>query len=473
MKISMKSISLFSSCFFILYVIDTYIFMIRDNLNITLAYSIRIFEFLIFFAIAVLIVFNLKKKIVSDESTIHQIKDLKNTLKDSETRFQSLVSNIPGVAFRCSCIDWKMILISDEMENLSGFKAEDFLGNDCKTYESIIYPDDILLLRQTINKSIEEKENFNVEYRIIHKDGSVKWVYEKGLAIYDKEGALLYLDGVIIDITEKRKLEEMVVQSEKMLSVGGLAAGMAHEINNPLAGMMQTANVMANRLGKKLEMKSNIKAAAEMGISIESIRSYMESRNIFQMLDAINVSGKRISVIINDILGFARKDENVKSDHNMNELIDTALKLAATDFDLIKGFDFKKIIIRKKYADNLPHVYCNKARIQQVLLNIFRNCAQAMQSSNTDSPRLSITTNFESKEDSVVISIADNGPGMTEDVRKRIFEPFFTTKPEGIGTGLGLSVSYFIITEHHNGELVAESSPGSGAKFIIKLPVGH
>ncbi|MCF8128159.1 MAG: PAS domain-containing protein [Deltaproteobacteria bacterium] len=114
---------------------------------------------------------------------------------------------------------------------------------------------------------------------------------------------------------------------------------------------------------------------------------------------------------------------------------------------------------------------CEGAKIQQVLLNILSNGAQAMQAAGTKSPRLIVRTRFEKGRQMALMEIEDNGPGMDETTRKRVFEPFFTTKPVGVGTGLGLSVSYFIITENHGGEMRVESRPGTGAKFIIRLPL--
>jgi signal transduction histidine kinase len=118
----------------------------------------------------------------------------------------------------------------------------------------------------------------------------------------------------------------------------------------------------------------------------------------------------------------------------------------------------------------MPQVPCQGAKIQQVFLNILRNGAQAMQEAKTESPGFVFRTRFDSDRKMAIVEIEDNGPGMDEETRRRIFEPFFTTKPVGIGTGLGLSVSYFIITENHGGEMMVESSPGDGAKFIIQLP---
>ncbi|WP_020587880.1 ATP-binding protein [Desulfobacter curvatus] len=282
------------------------------------------------------------------------------------------------------------------------------------------------------------------------------------------EGAVIRLD----DVTEKVRLEEMMVQSEKMLSVGGLAAGMAHEINNPLASMLQTANVMKSRLSMDSKIDANIRAAEQAGTSMEAIQAFMESRGIFRMIGTINQSGRRVADIVDNMLSFARKEESQISLNVVEHLLDKTLDLAATDYNLKKEYDFKLIRITKAYqAGDTPKVPCESSKIQQVLLNIFRNGAQAMQEFGQKEPEFIIRTWFQTKENQVCMEIRDNGPGMDEKIRKRVFEPFYTTKPVGVGTGLGLSVSYFIVKENHDGDIRVESSPGKGSAFIICLPV--
>ena len=191
------------------------------------------------------------------------------------------------------------------------------------------------------------------------------------------------------------------------------------------------------------------------------------------MISAITDSGRRMADIVSNMLSFARKDDERTSSHSIAELIEKSLELAAADYNAKKQYDFKRIEIRKMYAHNLPAVTCEGAKIQQVLLNIFINGAQAMQSSETEKPCFTIHTQFEKELEMVRIDITDNGPGMDENVRERIFEPFYTTKPTGAGTGLGLSISYFIITKNHGGDMQVVSEPGRGTTFIIKLPTTH
>ena len=287
------------------------------------------------------------------------------------------------------------------------------------------------------------------------------------------EGAVVRID----DVTDKVRMEEMMIQSEKMLSVGGLAAGMAHEINNPLAGMIQTASVLAQRLS--VDLPANVQAAGEAGTSIDAVRAFMEARQVPEMLAHIRESGNRAAKIVANMLSFARKGDSTFLDHNLAELLDQSLELAGSDYDLKKQFDFRQIEIIREYEEDLPAVPCESGKIQQVLLNILRNGAEAMQEGSRheaeqgtrSGPRFVLRLAHEREAGMVRLEIEDNGPGMDEATRRRIFEPFFTTKPTDQGTGLGLSVSYFIITENHGGRMSVESTPGRGTRFIIRLPV--
>ncbi len=283
-------------------------------------------------------------------------------------------------------------------------------------------------------------------------------------------GGHLAIQSTIRDISEYKQAQEMMIQSEKMLSVGGLAAGMAHEINNPLAGMLQTAELIARRLTNS-ELPANRQAAQAVGISMDEIKSFMEKRDILHMLQNMKGAGIRMAGIVKNMLSFARKSDAKVSFHNLAELLDKTFELAGTDFNLKKQYDFKTIKIKKVYGENIPLVPCEGTKIQQVFLNILRNGAQAMQEAKTKAPEFTVRIYVKTK--SLCVEIQDNGPGMDKPTRRRVFEPFYTTKPVGVGTGLGLSVSYFIITENHKGQMSVDSSPGLGAKFIICLPLNN
>jgi len=280
--------------------------------------------------------------------------------------------------------------------------------------------------------------------------------------------------GVVIrvdDVTERVRLEEVMVQSEKMLTVGGLAAGMAHEINNPLAVILGNAQIIVSRL--TTDQKRNVETAKECGLPLEAMREYLDRRSIFKMLSAISEAGGRAAQIVENMLSFSRLGGGRPAPVSLAALLDKTVDLAASDYDLKKKYDFKSIEIDREYDQDVPPVECDPGKVQQVFLNILKNGAQAMGEKEYEDgePRFVFrVTTKDAAPGAVRVEIEDNGPGMEESVRKRIFEPFFTTKQVGVGTGLGLSVSYFIVVENHGGTLTVESTPGNGAKFIMELP---
>ncbi|WP_320170327.1 PocR ligand-binding domain-containing protein [Maridesulfovibrio sp.] len=278
------------------------------------------------------------------------------------------------------------------------------------------------------------------------------------------EGAVLRID----DVTDRVRLEQMMIQSEKMMSVGGLAAGMAHEINNPLAGVLGYALNMKKRIFGDLD--KNMAAAEECGISLNAIREYMVKRDIPKMIDGIHSAGTRAAAIVANMLSFSRKSEDKFMLHDVSALLDSTIELTANDFNFKRNYDFKKINIVREYAADVPEVYCDRNEIQQVFLNLLRNGAEAMMDKTfcDEEPRFICRVKKDRKW--VVVEIEDNGPGMDRETRRRLFEPFYTTKDAGKGTGLGLSVSYFIITDQHRGRIEVHSNAGSGSCFVIKLP---
>lgn len=294
---------------------------------------------------------------------------------------------------------------------------------------------------QDIHDAMQNNEQRAEHKRSFLKNGETRY---EDITIYPlitngENGVVLRLD----DVTEKVHLEEMIIQSEKMLSVGGLAAGIAHEINNPLAGMLQTTNVIRNRLSDK-SMPANIRAAEAAHIDLDSLHQFMEAQGILDLMDNIITSGQSVAKIIENMLNFSAKSNSAVSSHNISELLDKTLDLSAADYDLKKQYDFKSIKLIKHYAENLPLVPSEGAKISQVILNLLRNGAQAMQDTCSGAPTLTLSTYLDQQQDSVYLEIEDNGSGIDEATRKRVFEPFFTTKPVRIGTGLRGSSLIFI-----------------------------
>ncbi|MBN1876800.1 MAG: response regulator [Anaerolineae bacterium] len=305
-------------------------------------------------------------------------------------------------------------------------------------------------------------------------------------AVHTPEGARYYdvhifpllsdaIAGVVLsidDATQRVHLEETMLQATKMASVGGLAAGMAHEINNPLGAMMQSAQFLERALNPRHpRTRARLEAA---GIDPESLKTYMQERGLFDYLQGIRDMGARAAKIVSDLLSFARKGTSNRAPCDLNKRIQQTIDLAATDYDLTRQYDFRNIEIVYELAPMLPEVMCDGQQIQQVLLNLVRNAAQAMANTNamaasTYAPRLTLRTLL--VESNVRVEVEDNGPGIPETVRKRLFEPFFTTKEVGEGTGLGLWLCWSIIHERHGGRIWAESVRPCGTCFVFELPI--
>jgi PAS domain S-box-containing protein len=383
-----------------------------------------------------------------------ELKHLRNYLKNI---VDSMPSILVGVNEQGQITQWNL-----EAERTTGVGSSEASGKKLGD----VFPQ----LSHAMGKIIEAVKN-----RQIQKDTKVplqigRVTRMSDITIYPLvtngiEGAVIRVD----DITERVRIEEMIIQSEKMLSVGGLAAGMAHEINNPLGGILQNVQVLGNRM--RVGLPKNEEVAEACGTTMKCIEKYAERRGLLSMVDMIMDAGKRAAKIVENMLSFSRKGQGRFESHHLSELIDRTIELAGSDYDLKKKYDFRQIEIIREYDQNLPEVFCEQGKIQQVFLNLFKNAAHAMVSikDSARKPCLTIRTRFENQI--VCIEVEDNGVGMDEETRKRIFEPFFTTKEVGSGTGLGLSISYFIVTEEHGGVMTVESFPGKGAKFIIRLPI--
>jgi len=278
--------------------------------------------------------------------------------------------------------------------------------------------------------------------------------------------------GVVIridDITQRLSLEEMMVQSEKMLSVGGLAAGMAHEINNPLGAILHNVQNIRRRLSP--DLPKNVEHAEQAGIELDTVNRYLQSREVPQLLDGIQQAGARAAKIVTHMLSFSRRSNRQMAPCDLPALIDQAVEIAGNDFDLAIGFDFKGQAIIRQFDPQLGPVPGTANELEQVLLNLLKNAAQAIHLREDDSEPGRIILRTRLNPPWAEIQVEDNGIGMSENVRKRTFEPFFTTKEIGQGTGLGLSVSYFIITNNHKGQMEVHSTLGQGTCFTLRLPL--
>ncbi len=394
------------------------------------------------------------------DAAAETLRKSEDEMKRMRVYLQNIVDSMPSVLVAVD-LDGKVTHWNREAARLTGLTEEASKGRPVGDVLPVLQ-DQLEKVRTAIREGCAlESKRFSAP-----EAGDLKYydLLVFPLVANGAQGAVVRLD----DVTSRVQIEEMMVQTEKMMSVGGLAAGMAHEINNPLGGILQACQNIERRVS--LDFAKNEEAAREIGADLKMVRRYLEKRGILEFVTGIRSDGTRAAGIVADMLAFSRKSESRMARVDITEMVETVLRLAANDYDLKKQYDFRNVKIVRDFQEDLPPVECDKTKIEQVLLNLVKNAAQALAGGDsTDPPEITVRVTKEPHH--LRIEVLDNGPGMDENIRRRVFEPFFTTKEVGVGTGLGLSVSYFIITKQHKGSLTVESIAGKGTRFIIRLPL--
>ncbi|MEG5163236.1 AAA family ATPase [Microcoleus sp. AT3-A2] len=377
-----------------------------------------------------------------------------------------------------------------------------------------IHPDDLKLWLERLEKIIQLGKPCEFELRILRHDEAVRYIYVKAQAIFDG-GKVIKLFGTIQDITERKLAEDalrqsegqlrekatqlevtlselrstqtQLIQTEKMSSLGQLVAGVAHEINNPInfiyGNVLHANDYSSDLLGLiDLYQESYPNANPEIVAKTEDIDLAFIQEDLPKILKSMQVGVDRVRNIVLSLRNFSRLDEAEMKPVDVHSGIDSTLLIL--QHRLKKDAVGHGIEVVKEYGQ-LPEVNCYASGLNQVFMNILSNAIDAMElgvgrpetTAKLENPlspiferKIEIRTEVCDKN-WVRIYIADNGRGMTEEVRSRIFDPFFTTKSVGQGTGLGLSISYQIVVEKHGGKLMCFSAPGEGAEFVIEIPV--
>ena len=377
-----------------------------------------------------------------------------------------------------------------------------------------IHPDDLKLWLEAVEQISLLGNPCDYEMRILRADGAVRYIYLKAQAIFDG-GKVIKLFGTIQDITDRKLAEDalrlsegqlrekatqlevtlsqlrstqtQLIQTEKMSSLGQLVAGVAHEINNPInfiyGNVLHASDYSSELLGLiELYQESYPNANPEIVARTEDIDLAFIQEDLPKILKSMQVGVDRVRNIVLSLRNFSRLDEAEMKPVDVHSGIDSTLLIL--QHRLKKDALGHGVEVVKEYGQ-LPKVNCYASGLNQVFMNILSNAIDAVelgvgrpettaQLENPLSPiferRIKIRTEV-CDLNLVRIYIADNGRGMTEEVRSRIFDPFFTTKAVGKGTGLGLSISYQIVVEKHGGKLMCFSAPGEGAEFVIEIPV--
>jgi signal transduction histidine kinase len=342
------------------------------------------------------------------------------------------------------------------------------------------------------------KLNTQIEVKSDDEVGQLAVSFKKMLN--DLRKTTTSIDNLNLEITERRKAEETVrhayedlekanqemkemqsqlVQSEKLSSIGQLAAGVAHEMNTPVGFVASNFETLENYMGKIKELfqmygellekieTSDKPVLLDQADAISKSRNEMKIDFILEDLSVLFDDSRegidRVTSIVQNLRDFSRKDDPENFDiYNINDGIKATLVVVQNEIKYDTDVETE--------LSEVPQIFCSTGQINQVLLNIFMNAAQAIKSQERDDKgKIAIRTY--ATNDDVVCEISDDGPGIEPDKLQKIFDPFFTTKPVGTGTGLGLSISYDIIVNKHKGILLVDNSVGNGTKFTIKLPI--
>lgn len=401
-----------------------------------------------------------QESIMRIRQTEEYLREADSELRKVKNYLLNIINSMPSMLAGMD-LDGTVTQWNQGAEHATGISAGEAVG---KPIESVL-PDFSPWIKD-LHSDMTKRRPSVIEKLLLEKNGARRFY---NLMLYPliangMEGAVVRIE----DVTERTRIEELMIQTEKMMSVGGVAAGMAHEINNPLGIIAQAAQNIERRVS--LELEANRNAADEIGVEIELVRAYFEKRRIPEFIRSIREAAARAAKIVSDTLQFSRQSSGKNGAVSLATLMDQAVEMASRDYDLKKKYDFRNIEIVREYRPDMPEVPVVRVEIEQVILNLLRNASQAI-ISNPPEKKPRITLRLRCEERYAVMEVEDNGPGMAEGIRRRVFEPFFTTKEPGVGTGLGLSVSYMIVTDNHKGLMSVESSPGNGAHFIIRLPL--
>ncbi|MBA7504973.1 Sensor protein FixL [subsurface metagenome] len=370
---------------------------------------------------------------------ITERKQAEETLRESEERYRTILESIEHGYFEVD-IRGNLTFFNDSMCEIIGYPRDEMMGMNNRKY---MEKENARKVYQTFNRVYTTgKPDRGFDWEIIRKDGTKRTVEASVSLVRDSKGKPTGFRGIVRDLTERRKaeaekkaLEQQAQVASRLSTMGEMASGIIHEINNPLASVVGFAEMLAQK--KDLP---------------EDAREYAT---------IINNEGKRVASIASRLLSFARhqKPETVYTD--INKLIEDTIELQT--YEMTTG----NIKVTTELDPHLPQTMADPGQLQQVFLNIMLNARKEMRAAHGGGKLLVKT---QALDGAIQISLKDDGPGIRQKNLERIFDPFFTTKKAREGTGLGLSICQGIITSH-NGKIYARSRSGKGATFIIELPV--
>jgi len=368
---------------------------------------------------------------------ITERKQAEDLLRQSEEKYRTLFEESRDIVY-ITTPEGRILDMNPAGVDLLGYSSREELFEVNISRDTYWNPRD----REAFQEVIAEK-GFVKDYELDlkRKDGKRITVLLSANAVHDDKGTILEYRGTMHDITKRRQLEYQLHQSSKLASVGELATGVAHEINNPMA----TIDVHAGLIADVLE---------EVRGKIDD--SYLEQ--IHKDIGTIEQQVERCRSITNNLLSFTRIPRSEGMSFDINQLLMKTTKM-------VSSMSLSNTDVELDFDSELPSYSGSPNLLQQVFVNLLTNAFKATETQG----KITISTSLEDDEN-ISIQFADSGHGIPKDIRERIFDPFFTTSPEGEGTGLGLSISYYIVKQL-NGEISVDSTPGHGTTFVITLPI--
>jgi len=332
----------------------------------------------------------------------------------------------------------KLLYVNPKMTEITGRSAAQVIG---QPVSAKVHPDDVKLFTELRRAWVEGKRAESTEVRLIRADGETIWVEVLPGGRVDFEGAPASI-GVVRDVTASRAMQGKLHLADRLASVGTLAAGVAHEVNNPLGYVATNLDVLAERLPLLLE-------GVDAGERADTLAAVEEARD----------GTLRVQRIVRQLSRFAHADEGDHSVVSVVDSLDAALRITANEVR------HRARLVRD--VEDVPQAAGDEARLSQVLVNLLMNAAQALDPALARLNRIRV--HAFSAADRVFVSVEDNGPGISAALQSRIFDPFFTTKDVGEGTGLGLSICHSLVTGM-GGEIGVDSETGRGTRVTISLP---
>ncbi|HEX9655173.1 MAG TPA: ATP-binding protein [bacterium] len=417
-----------------------------------------------------------KKHLLHEIETLRQqIEELQGqhrvverTPEQSEDRYKRLIRLLTDYIYHVTVEDGRVVdtYHGPGCVAVTGYTSEDFDG-DSELWFRMVNSDDRERVTKQAQQALRGEFAEPIEHRIMHRDGSERWIRNTIALRKDDAGRLLSYDGLISDITQRKRAEkdaqvnqQRLIQADKMSSLGILASSIAHEINNPINFIQLNAQLWC-RVWKDITpiLKEYYETHGEFFIAGMPYSQEGEtfSQSISGTLDGID----RIKKIIDNLKAFARRDPG---DLNQEVEINSVVEAAVVLLDNLIRQSSRRFQIA--YGTHLPTINGNFQQLEQVVVNLLTNACQAL-----DHPGkgMKLTTGLDVDANNVVITVSDQGVGIPEENMKIILDPFFTTKRDREGTGLGLSITNQII-QNHGGRLIYSSEVGKGTTFTVSLP---